>query len=83
MFEVVCCYGVFLIEDDWVYDFGIDIELCFVVVFDDDGYVVYLCLLIKSVFFVLCVVVVIVCGLVCDWIFVDWVVELMYVSGLL
>ncbi len=76
-------HGAFLIEDDWAHDLGIDGESRPVAAGDDDGHVVYLRSLTKSVSPALRVAAVIARGPARERILADRAAESMYVSGLL
>ncbi len=75
--------GAFLVEDDWAHDFGIDAEPRPVVALDDDGHVVYLRSLTKSVSPALRVAAVVARGPARERILADRAAEAMYVSGVL
>lgn len=81
--EAVRRHGAFLIEDDWAHDLGIDAEPRPIAASDDDGHVVYLRSLTKSVSPALRVAAVIARGPARDRILADRAAESMYVSGLL
>jgi DNA-binding transcriptional MocR family regulator len=81
--EVVRARGVFLIEDDWAHDFGIDTASRPVAANDDAGHVVYLRSLTKSVSPSIRVAAVIARGPARDRILADRGAESMYVSGAL
>lgn len=81
--EVVRRHGAFLIEDDWAHDLGIDADPRPLAAADDDGHVVYLRSLTKSVSPALRVAAVIARGPARDRILADRAAESMYVSGLL
>lgn len=75
--------GAFLIEDDWAHDLGIDADPRPLVGHDDDGHVVHLRSLTKSVSPALRVAAVIARGPARERILADRAAEAMYVSGLL
>ncbi|MDQ0646682.1 DNA-binding transcriptional MocR family regulator [Microbacterium natoriense] len=81
--ETVRRHGAFLIEDDWAHDLGIDGEPHPIAAVDDDGHVVYLRSLTKSVSPALRVAAVIARGPARERILADRAAESMYVSGLL
>ena len=81
--DVVRARGAFLVEDDWAHDLCIDAEPRPVVGQDDDGHVVYLRSLTKSVSPALRVAAVIARGPAHDRILADRAAETMYVSGVL
>lgn len=81
--EVVRRHGAFLIEDDWAHDLGIDADPRPIAALDDDGHVVYLRSLTKSVSPSLRVAAVIARGPARERILADRAAESMYVSGLL
>lgn len=81
--ETVRRHGAFLIEDDWAHDLAIDSEPRPVAAADDDGHVIYLRSLTKSVSPALRVAAVIARGPARDRILADRAAESMYVSGLL
>ncbi len=83
MLDVVRARGVFLVEDDWAHDLGIDATPRPLVAHDDDGHVVYLRSLTKSVSPALRVGAVIARGPARDRILADRAAETMYVSGVL
>lgn len=76
-------HGAFLIEDDWAHDLAIDTEPHPVAAHDEDGHVLYLRSLTKSVSPALRIAAVIARGPVRDRILADRAAESMYVSGLL
>lgn len=80
---VVRRYGAFLVEDDWAHDLAIDSEPRPVAAHDDDGHVIYLRSLTKSVSPSLRVAAVVARGPARDRILADRGAESMYVSGLL
>lgn len=75
--------GAFLIEDDWAHDLAIDVEPRPLAAHDEDGHVIYLRSLTKSVSPALRVAAVIARGPVRDRILADRAAESMYVSGVL
>ena len=75
--------GAFLIEDDWAHDLAIDAEPRPLSTQDDDGHVVYLRSLTKTVSPALRVAAVIARGPARDRILADRAAEMMYVSGVL
>lgn len=81
--ESVRRHGAFLIEDDWAHDLAIDTEPRPIAAMDDDGHVVYLRSLTKSVSPALRVAAVIARGPARERILADRAAESMYVSGLL
>jgi DNA-binding transcriptional MocR family regulator len=81
--EIVRHQGAFLIEDDWGHDLGIDADPNPLAGFDDDGHVIYLRSLTKTVSPALRVAAVIARGPARDRLLSDRVAESMYVSGLL
>jgi DNA-binding transcriptional MocR family regulator len=81
--ETVRRHGAFLIEDDWAHDLGIDAEPRPIAAADEDGHVVYLRSLTKSVSPALRVAAVIARGPARERILADRAAESMYVSGLL
>lgn len=81
--ETVRRRGAFLIEDDWAHDLAIDSDPRPIAAFDDDGHVVYLRSLTKSVSPSLRVAAVIARGPARERILADRAAESMYVSGLL
>lgn len=81
--DAVRRHGAFLIEDDWAHDLGIDADPQPVAASDDDGHVVYLRSLTKSVSPALRVAAVIARGPARERILADRAAESMYVSGLL
>lgn len=81
--ETVRQHGAFLIEDDWAHDLGIDADPHPVAAYDDDGHVIYLRSLTKSVSPAIRVAAVIARGPARDRILADRAAESMYVSGLL
>ncbi|MGY4644925.1 aminotransferase-like domain-containing protein [Cellulomonas sp. URHB0016] len=81
--EIVVRHGAFLVEDDWAHDLAIDTEPHPVAAHDDDGHVIYLRSLTKSVSPALRVAAVIARGPARDRILADRAAETMYVSGLL
>ena len=81
--DVVRRRGAFLVEDDWAHDLAIDSEPRPVAAHDDDGHVIYLRSLTKSVSPSLRVAAVVARGPVRDRILADRAATSMYVSGLL
>ncbi|WP_345801306.1 PLP-dependent aminotransferase family protein [Microbacterium sp. AZCO] len=81
--EVVRRRGAFLIEDDWAHDLAIDADPRPLAALDDDGHVIYLRSLTKSVSPALRVAAVIARGPARERILTDRAAESMYVSGLL
>ena len=81
--EVTRDNGAFLIEDDWAHDFAIDSAPHPIASFDEEGRVIYLRSLTKSVSPALRVAAVIARGPARDRILADRSAEAMYVSGLL
>lgn len=81
--EAVRRHGAFLIEDDWAHDLGIDAPSRPLAALDDEGHVIYLRSLTKSVSPALRVAAVIARGPVRDRILAGRAAESMYVSGLL
>lgn len=81
--ETVRGHGAFLIEDDWAHDLALDADPRPVAAHDQDGHVVYLRSLTKSVSPALRVAAVIARGPARDRILADRAAETMYVSGLL
>ncbi len=81
--ETVRAHGAFLVEDDWAHDFGIDAEPRPIAGVDDDGHVIYLRSLTKSVSPSLRVAAVVARGPARERILADRAAESMYVSGLL
>ncbi|GAT74455.1 GntR family transcriptional regulator [Microbacterium sp. HM58-2] len=81
--DTVRRHGAFLIEDDWAHDLAIDAEPRPIAALDDDGHVVYLRSLTKSVSPALRVAAVIARGPARERILADRAAESMYVSGLL
>lgn len=80
---VVRAHGAFLIEDDWAHDFGIDSEPHPVAGQDQDGHVVYVRSLTKSVSPAIRVGAVIARGPARERLLADRAAESVYVSGLL
>ncbi len=76
-------HGAFLVEDDWAHDFGISTTPRPVAAQDDDGHVVYLRSLTKSVSPALRIAAVIARGPARERILADRGAESMYVSGVL
>ena len=81
--DVVRRHGAFLVEDDWAHDLGIDAGARPLVAQDDDGHVIYLRSLTKSVSPALRVAALIARGPARDRILADRAAETMYVSGVL
>ncbi len=81
--DVVRARKAFLIDDDWAHDFGIDSTSRPVAAHDDDGHVIYLRSLTKSVSPAMRVAAVIARGPVRERIVADRGAESMYVSGAL
>lgn len=81
--ETMRRHGAFLIEDDWAHDLAIDAEPRPIAASDDDGHVVYLRSLTKSVSPALRVAAVIARGPARERILADRAAESMYVSGML
>lgn len=81
--DVVRTRKAFLIDDDWAHDFGIDSTSRPVAAHDDDGHVIYLRSLTKSVSPAMRVAAVIARGPVRERIVADRGAESMYVSGAL
>ncbi|WP_448006953.1 aminotransferase-like domain-containing protein [Agromyces bauzanensis] len=81
--EIVREHGAFLIEDDWAHDLAIDTDPRPIAAHDDDGHVIYLRSLTKSVAPSLRVAALIARGPARDRILADRAAESMYVSGLL
>ncbi|MEV1129643.1 PLP-dependent aminotransferase family protein [Agromyces sp. NPDC049794] len=81
--EVVRGHGAFLIEDDWAHDLAIDTDPHPIAAHDDDGHVIYLRSLTKSVSPSLRVAALIARGPARDRILAERAAEGMYVSGLL
>ncbi|WP_431806503.1 PLP-dependent aminotransferase family protein [Microbacterium paraoxydans] len=81
--EIVRRHGAFLVEDDWAHDLGIDADVRPLAASDDDGHVVYVRSLTKSVSPALRVAAVIARGPARERILVDRAAEAMYVSGVL
>jgi DNA-binding transcriptional MocR family regulator len=81
--DVVRAHGAFLIEDDWAHDFAIAAEPVPVAARDDDGHVVYLRSLTKSVSPAVRVAAIVARGPARERILVDAHAESMYVSGVL
>ncbi|MFE2772787.1 aminotransferase-like domain-containing protein [Microbacterium resistens] len=76
-------HGAFLIEDDWAHDFGIDADAVPLAARDEDGHIVYLRSLTKSVSPAIRVAAVIARGPVRDRVLADLQAQSMYVSGAL
>ncbi len=83
MLDVVRTYGAFLIEDDWAHDFGITTNPTPVAAHDDNGHVVYIRSLTKSVSPALRVAAIIARGPARERIIADRAAASMYVSGVL
>ncbi len=81
--EIVQRNGAFLIEDDWAHDFGITTTSTPLATRDDNGHVVYLRSLTKSVSPAVRVAAVIARGPARDRILADTQAQTMYVSGIL
>jgi DNA-binding transcriptional MocR family regulator len=81
--DLVRVHGAFLVEDDWAHDLAIDAQPRPLASQDDDGHVIYLRSLTKSVSPALRVAAVIVRGPARDRILADRAAETMYVSGVL
>lgn len=81
--DVVRRHGAFLVEDDWAHDLAMDAEPRPLVGQDDDGHVVHLRSLTKSVSPALRVAAVVARGPARDRILADRSAETMYVSGVL
>ena len=81
--DIVREHGRFLIEDDWAHDLTIDADPRPVAGYDEDGHVIYLRSLTKSVSPSLRVAAVIARGPARERILTDRVAESMYVSGVL
>ena len=81
--DIVRDHGAFLVEDDWAHDLAIDTDPHPIAAHDDDGHVIYLRSLTKSVSPSLRVAAVIARGPARDRILADRGAEAMYVSGLL
>lgn len=81
--DVVRRRGAFLVEDDWARDLAIDADPRPVAALDDDGHVIYLRSLTKSVSPAVRVAAVIARGPARERILADRAAESMYVSGLL
>jgi DNA-binding transcriptional MocR family regulator len=81
--ETVRRHGAFLIEDDWAHDLAIDGDVRPLAARDDDGHVVYLRSLTKSVSPALRIAAVIARGPARERILADRAAESMYASGLL
>ena len=81
--EIARRHGAFLVEDDWAHDLAIDTEPRPVAALDDDGHVIYLRSLTKSVSPALRVAAVTARGPARERILADRAAESMYVSGLL
>ena len=81
--DIVRARGAFLVEDDWAHDLAIDADPRPLVGHDDDGHVIYLRSLTKSVSPALRVAAVIARGPARERILADRAAETMYVSGVL
>lgn len=81
--ELARAHNAFLIEDDWAHDLAIDTEPSPLAAQDDDGHVIYLRSLTKSVSPSLRVAALIARGPARERITADRATETMYVSGLL
>lgn len=81
--DIVRRRGAFLIEDDWAHDLAIDRDAHPIAAHDDDGHVIYLRSLTKSVSPALRVAAVVARGPARERILTDRAAESMYVSGLL
>lgn len=81
--DIVRARGAFLVEDDWAHDLAIDADPLPLVRHDDDGHVIYLRSLTKSVSPALRVAALIAHGPARDRILADRAAETMYVSGVL
>lgn len=81
--DIVRAHGAFLVEDDWAHDLGIDAEARPLVAQDDDGHVIYLRSLTKTVSPALRVAALIARGPSRERILADRAAETMYVSGVL
>jgi DNA-binding transcriptional MocR family regulator len=81
--DVVRGHGAFLIEDDWAHDLAIDADPEPLAAHDEDGHVIYLRSLTKSVSPALRVAAVVARGPIRDRIVADQGSEAMYVSGVL
>ncbi|BCJ54983.1 GntR family transcriptional regulator [Actinoplanes sp. NBRC 14428] len=81
--DVVRAHGAFLVEDDWAHDLAIDADPRPLAAQDDDGHVIYLRSLTKSVSPALRVAAVIARGPARERILADRAAESMYVSGVL
>ncbi|GAB3456814.1 PLP-dependent aminotransferase family protein [Streptomonospora sediminis] len=81
--DIVRGHGAFLIEDDWAHDFGITADPAPVAARDDNGHVVYLRSLTKSVSPAVRIAGIIARGPARERILADAQAESMYVSGML
>lgn len=81
--EVVRRRGAFLIEDDWAQDLAIDVDPAPLASHDDEGHVIYLRSLTKSVSPAVRVAALVARGPARDRILTDRAAESMYVSGVL
>jgi DNA-binding transcriptional MocR family regulator len=75
--------GVYLIEDDWAHDFGIDTDVATLAADDPDGHIVYVRSLTKSLSPAIRVAAVVARGPALARIQVDRTVDDLYVSGIL
>ncbi|WP_104117398.1 PLP-dependent aminotransferase family protein [Arthrobacter sp. B1805] len=81
--DVARTYGAFLIEDDWAHDFGISTSSTPLAAHDDDGHVVYIRSLTKSVSPALRIAAIVARGPARERIIADRAAASMYVSGIL
>lgn len=81
--DLVRAHDAFLIEDDWAHDFGIDADASPVAARDEDGHVVHLRSLTKSVSPAIRIAGMIARGPIRDRLLVDLRAQSMYVSGVL
>jgi DNA-binding transcriptional MocR family regulator len=81
--DIVRQFGAFLIEDDWAHDLGIDLDSVPIAVRDDNGHVVYIRSLTKSVSPAVRVAALIARGPARNRILSDVQAHAMYVSGTL
>ncbi|MDY0910443.1 PLP-dependent aminotransferase family protein [Microbacterium sp. CFBP9034] len=81
--EIARRHGAYLVEDDWAHDLSIDTQPTPIAAHDDDGHVIYLRSLTKSVSPALRVAAATARGPARDRILADRAAESMYVSGLL
>ncbi|MRG58330.1 aminotransferase class I/II-fold pyridoxal phosphate-dependent enzyme [Agromyces sp. CFH 90414] len=79
--EIVRRHGAFLVEDDWAHDLAMDAAPRPIAAHDDDGHVIYLRSLTKSVSPALRVAAVIARGPARERVLADRAAESMYVSG--